>query len=178
MQTTDVTVHYITPGGMAFGHTSDNTQVFIPKRLVASVPGFAYSTYRADVIPNPFKPEKTPLMAVSFQIDGQDDEPVIEEIAPEPVAEVKADAPTSTDELKAIGNAAVALVKSGGAWTVAELVDRLCHDEARRTKAASYIAAYLTDQFVRGHIARAEVYSKPDMKRPSLCRYAADWRLL
>lgn len=172
MQTTDVTVHYITPAGMAFGHTPDRTQVFIPKRLVAAVPDFAYGTYRADVIPNPFKPEKTPLMAVELHTGVEE---VIEPVEPMEQAVAPSGGAAPVD-LADIANEAVQVVLSGGAWTAPELADRLCHDASLRTKAANYIATYLKSSFLRGLIARAEIHQSPDQQRPSLVRYAADWR--
>lgn len=174
MQTTDVTVHYITPAGMAFGHTPDRTQVFIPKRLVAALPGFDYGTYRADVIPNPFKPEKTPLMAVELHTGLEE---AIELVEPLEQAEAPSEDAAPVD-LANIANEAVQVVLSGGAWTAPELADRLCHDVSLRIKAANYIGSYLKSQFLRGAIARAVIQRSPDQKRPSLVRYAADWREL
>ncbi|MEY4863782.1 MAG: hypothetical protein RLZ51_1877 [Pseudomonadota bacterium] len=75
-----------------------------------------------------------------------------------------------------IAQMAVEVVKAGGVWSAKELVEYLLG--ANDKKAADYVSIYLQVAWKRGEVARGEVHQRPGQGRPSVVRYAADWRVL
>lgn len=80
----------------------------------------------------------------------------------------------------AVANMALDVVKSGGVWTVGELADLLVgpdwRNDTKGRKLSDYIGIYLITAWKRGDVARAEIHQRPDQGRPSIVRYAANWK--
>lgn len=79
-----------------------------------------------------------------------------------------------------IAQMAVEIVKAGGAWTVTDLAEHICGKgvrvDADGRRVADYIHQYLTAQWKKGEIARAEVHQVAGQGRPSVVRYARNWK--
>lgn len=75
-----------------------------------------------------------------------------------------------------VAHMALGVVRAGGVWTARGLCEHLLGTADKA--ATDYINTYLNLAWKRGDLARAEVHQRPGQGRPSVVRYAADWRLL
>ena len=167
----------IGPGGMAFGYAADGRGVYVPKALATAASVQPFGTYNAALIRNPYKPEKTELMAIR-----------IEQVSPllpaVPVAETPQKAPAKTDrefrELTPgqITIEALDLVKSGGAWTASALVEEICGSgwRERFPNILAHVSVNLRRAFQADELSRSEVYQRPGQSNPSAVIYAVDWK--
>lgn len=79
-------------------------------------------------------------------------------------------------EHRIVAKMALDVVRSGGVWSPNDLCEHLIG--AYDKTVVDYIAVYLRSAWKSGTVSRAEVHQRGDQGRPSLVRYAADWRAL
>lgn len=176
MHKQNISITAVGDGGMAFGYAADGQGVYVPKAVAAAANVQPYGVYSATLVPNKYKPEKTELMAVHVHA-----EPVAllateihhwpAERAAEPVREFRELTPGQ------IAIEVLELVRSGGAWTAAELIEDVCGSgwRVRHPNILAYVSAYLHKGFQEDELSRCEVHQHPGQSRPSLVRWAADW---
>lgn len=179
MQHQNIMISAIGPGGMAFGYAADGRGVYVPKALATAASVQPYGTYNAALIRNPYKPEKTELMAIRIEQVS----PLLPAVL---VAETPQKAPAKTvREFRELTPGQIAievmdLIHEGGAWTAADLVQEVCGPgwRERFPNILAYVSAYLHKGFQADELSRCEVYQHPGQSRPSLVRWSTDWRLL
>lgn len=178
-----LTITNIGAGGMAWGTTPQGINCYIPKRLGAGLEVF--KTYMAHTMPNQWHPEKTPLIAVSIDLDtGIAMSPNAQDAPADPALDAPAapsfepvDAPQKSD-LRFIAQRARDLVASGGVWTTNGLARALCGKDTSPEMflaAVRYISTYLIQAHARGEIARLEVRSAADAPKASIVRWGKNW---
>lgn len=165
--------------GVAFGFFKDddgiNRQIYIPRRVLHAIGGVkAMQAYDAVIVPNKFS-DTIPYMAVFVKPR--------EEAAQTQISAAPTEAtPPCPPAPEMAVDAAMALLASGGTWTMKSIMDRLfgrgMWSVALDVIAYSAIRSALTDRHNAGTLAQANVYQSADQTRPSKCVWAADWREL
>lgn len=175
MDNRQIFIQTITPHGAGFGVTVPEGQgVYIPRSIVAACRLEEGDTVVGQVIPNAFKPENCPLMAV--RVDKPD--------RPEPDNALPSTEDEGTDMARDdAANAALELVnEEDDPWTLSDLMDELFGpDTWSRATHHHYMVAIsnkLNHAHKRGEIARAEVWQRGGQQKPSRVVWARNWKEL
>lgn len=129
-------------------------QVFIPSTVadrVGLVPG---DVVLVTVVPNRMQPERTPWFAI--RVDRTD----VPKPEPQPEPELELRGALESQVVEFIAHQSLYA-------TTAEIAEQVGIDTATASNTLNRL-------FRKGLVARAEVYSKPDQKRPSFCLWAKD----
>jgi hypothetical protein len=176
MQKQNISITALGDGGMAFGYAADGQGVYVPKAVAAAAKVQPYGVYLATLVPNRYRPEKTELMAVHVQSTPITFAAVD---APQQPAGRAAETAREFRELTPgqIATEALDLVRSGGAWSAAELIEEICGEGWRNRfpNISAYVSVYLHKAFQDDELSRSEIFQHPGQSRPSLVRWSADW---
>ena len=177
MQHQNIMISAIARGGMAFGYAADGRGVYVPKSLAESANVQPFDTYNAALIPNPYKPEKTELMAIRIEqasplLPAVSVVETHQNASQKPVREFRKLTPGQ------ITIEALDLVKSGGAWTASALVEEICGSgwRERFPNILAHVSVNLRRAFQADELSRSEVYQRPGQSNPSAVIYAVDWK--
>lgn len=199
----NILVSHVTSKGMAFGFTTDGVSVYIPKRVAETAGVVEFATYSAQLVPNAWRPENAPLMAVMIHpkvlpLEAMDapvqplpepgpvvvDPAPVVEVQPEPVAEPlpvaeKADEGVEHNS-RDITRIARIRVMDGSVWTVGALISSICAETGLKpcSNQNGKVHMSLMREFKAGNLARAEIYRPGRLDAAASVRWAADWRSL
>ena len=177
MQHQNIMISAIAPGGMAFGYAADGRGVYVPKSLAKSANVQPFDTYNAALIPNPYRPEKTELMAIRIE-QASPLLPAVPLIEAHPNAPVKPNRKFRELTPGQITIEALDIVKAGGVWTAPALVEEICGSgwRERYPNILAHVSVYLRKGFQADELSRCEVYQHPGQSNPSAVLYAVDWK--
>lgn len=168
-------IQTITQGASGFGVTvPDGLVVYIPRSIVAVCRLQEGDTVTGDVIPNTFRPDHCPLMAVQIQRPER----------PEQAEQLPSVEDEGSDMARDdAARAALELVnEDDDPWTLSEIMDELFGpDTWSRATHHHYMVAIsnkLNLAHKRGEIARAEVWQRGDQQKPSRVVWARNWKEL
>lgn len=174
MHKQNISITAVGDGGMAFGYAADGQGVYVPKAVAAAARVKPYGVYSATLVPNLYRPDKTELMAVHVQA--------------EPVALAAIEGPQSpagrvVEPVRELTPAqitaeALEMVRAGGAWTAAWLIEEICGPgwRARHPNILAHVSVYLRKAHLEDELSRCEIYQHPGQSNPSAVIYAADWK--
>lgn len=173
-QEVNLFIETITDHNFGFGVTvPDGVTVYIPRGVVVASGIAEGNTVTAQVVPNHYRPEKCPLMAIRVTIGQAHEEVELPSIEDDGVD-------VQRDEA---ANAALKLVKEDAEpWTLRDLMDEIFGatgwSRATHHRYMVAISNKLNHAHRRGEVARAQVWQRGDQQKPSRVVWASDWREL